>query len=503
VNFGKIAGRTAAGEVKPSSLGCVTNHSNSMSTESTLPDETLKLGLPGVAWLGGSRRVAALLALLLIGLVALGTLATVRASQDTVQAQAAARAQQSQLDQALQQARAQGYTVDDLAQIVSSEKLVAGVAAPILIWLRPTFYRDQAAQLSQLQGSLQGREEKLIGDAKSATAQSISSAKQEIAKDHNLGVDDASLATLQQRLDTFTKNEQSAKVITDFRNTQGQARQLLSDAQAVGKAQTQENSVIDAAAAHLITQQGGNIDSLRQIAKDNLSGARNDAALAAYMNFGDFFKGDYLSLNVAYQRLERYSSDADSGDLNQVAKAAAAGQRYGGQVHDQLFKAMPPKIIVVSHDAQRFWAYENGGLVQESNVTTGRPTLETDLGPMHVQHKNHPWLMHSPWPAGSADWYPDTVVQYATFFTNTGEALHTAPWEADSAMGQGSEYTANGSHGCIHMPYDEAVWTYNWADVGMPVIVYPGDSSPASSQFGQHSTDTNGVPTNGENFRGL
>jgi hypothetical protein len=33
-----------------------------------------------------------------------------------------------------------------------------------------------------------------------------------------------------------------------------------------------------------------------------------------------------------------------------------------------------------------------------------------------------------------------------------------------------------------------------WADVGMPVIVYPGDGSSVANQLSKITTDDNGVP---------
>ncbi len=38
---------------------------------------------------------------------------------------------------------------------------------------------------------------------------------------------------------------------------------------------------------------------------------------------------------------------------------------------------------------------------------------------------------------------------------------------------------------------------YDWAQVGTPVIVYPGDGSPVADQMKQVSVDSNGVPLTG------
>jgi len=137
-------------------------------------------------------------------------------------------------------------------------------------------------------------------------------------------------------------------------------------------------------------------------------------------------------------------------------------------------------------------------VVLETPVTTGiRGVTDygTDFGPMKVLYKEHPHTMHSPWPKTSPLWYPDTVVQWTTFFTWSGESIHDASWEPDSLLGPGSQYNASTrSHGCVHVPFADAQTMYNWAPVGMPVIVYPGDGSPLANQLAQITTDDQGTP---------
>jgi lipoprotein-anchoring transpeptidase ErfK/SrfK len=187
-----------------------------------------------------------------------------------------------------------------------------------------------------------------------------------------------------------------------------------------------------------------------------------------------------------------------SGDVNQAAQGAAGTQRYGDQVHAALMGGLPPKIVLISFQAQHLWAYQGSQVAMETPVTTGIRGVTgygTDFGPMKVVHKDHPWKMQSPWPHGSPLWYPDTVVQWATFFTNTGESIHDSYWEADSRLGPGSQYDASTrSHGCVHVPYGDAQWMYNFADVGTYVVVYSGDGSPVSNQLSQITTDDQGKP---------
>jgi len=149
---------------------------------------------------------------------------------------------------------------------------------------------------------------------------------------------------------------------------------------------------------------------------------------------------------------------------------------------------------VISVAGQRLRAYERGKVVEETLVTTGRPELPTDIGPMQVTKKSSPWTMQSPWPKGSPFWYPDTVVQMVLWFTNTGEGIHDAAWEPASAYGPGSTTGPYASHGCIHVTAAAETFLYNWAELGTPVIVYPGDGSPAADQVAKQTVNAQGEP---------
>jgi len=133
----------------------------------------------------------------------------------------------------------------------------------------------------------------------------------------------------------------------------------------------------------------------------------------------------------------------------------------------------------------------------DTPVTTGRPALPTDIGTMRVLHKDSPWTMQSPWPKGSPNWYPDTVVQMVLWFTRNGEGLHDASWQPVSALGPGSQAGPFASHGCIHLPTAAVKTLFDWAPIGTPVVVYPGDGSPVARQTLQQSVDAVGNPISG------
>jgi hypothetical protein len=144
-------------------------------------------------------------------------------------------------------------------------------------------------------------------------------------------------------------------------------------------------------------------------------------------------------------------------------------------------------------------ASENAALQAEAVDTpndraTGAPDRRRrDAGPP----QGRPWTMQTPWPKGSPAWYPDTVVQMVVWFTKNGEGLHDASWQPAATPGPGSQFGPFASHACIHVPLAAVRTLFEWAPIGTPVVVYPGDGSPASSQALQQSVDPMGNPVTG------
>jgi len=137
------------------------------------------------------------------------------------------------------------------------------------------------------------------------------------------------------------------------------------------------------------------------------------------------------------------------------------------------------KEILVSISHQWMWAYDNGRVVYNSPVMTGRPALPTPTGTYHVFLKLHPTTFYSPWPYGSPYWYPPTFINYALEWHAGGFFLHDASWH--SVFGPGTNlwhYDPKfgwqwGTHGCIAMSLSAAAWLYYWAPIGTLVQVNP------------------------------
>ena len=406
---------------------------------------------------------------------------------------------QQKLDLALAQATRSGYTTIDLAPIQQRKAEIESASAPFWVGDRPAYFRDQAQAMEDLVGQLRTLEAQLLDQTRVQSATSVSDVKAQVDHDRQLGVPETDVNAIQAEYDALVKKQGAAKTISDYRGVVKAAQQVQDHATSVARVQQAENDAVQAAAAALIAKDGGNIEVIRKEGRQALVGGRNDASVASYEALPGRF-ANIVSLNTAYNRLEKWAPGLDSAVLNDVANGAAAAERYGAQVHTLLMQGLAPKHIILSFAAQHVWAYENGSVAMDSLVTTGirgNTAYGTDFGPMKILWRSHPYKFHSPWPKGSPYWYPDTVVQWTAFFTISGEAFHDAYWQPDSTLGPGSQYqTWTRSHGCVHLPYNLAHWMYDWAVEGTPVDVYPGDGTPVANQLALMTTDNQGVPLN-------
>ena len=166
--------------------------------------------------------------------------------------------------------------------------------------------------------------------------------------------------------------------------------------------------------------------------------------------------------------------------------SSAAEYIYGGLVVSSQSQPGPTpqpspqgKEIVVSLSHQWMWAYQNGTLVYNAAVMTGRPALATPTGTYHVFLKLHPTWFYSPWPQGSPYWYPPTYINYALEWRAGGFFLHDSWWHSVYGPGtNGWHYDPKfgwqwGTHGCVAMPLSAAAWLYNWAPIGTTVQINP------------------------------
>ena len=125
------------------------------------------------------------------------------------------------------------------------------------------------------------------------------------------------------------------------------------------------------------------------------------------------------------------------------------------------------KWIDVNVTQQVLTAYEGDKPVHVMVISSGRPEYPTPQGLFTILRRVPSATMDS----SSVPWVRDSYrldnVLYTQYFTELGAALHLAWWKREDSFGIPT------SHGCIGMPLKEALWLWNWAEVGTPLHIHP------------------------------
>ncbi|MBC8098073.1 MAG: L,D-transpeptidase family protein, partial [Armatimonadetes bacterium] len=187
-----------------------------------------------------------------------------------------------------------------------------------------------------------------------------------------------------------------------------------------------------------------------------------DAAYSGIPTQYTVVPGDELGLiakryNVALTDLVQLNalSDADLLFVGQVLTIPAAGVYTPTEADAPPAPSNNGKIILISTENQRIYAYENGTLLRSHLVSTGLPATPTLLGDYAIQYKFVADDMSGP------DYFLPQVPY--TMYYYQGYAIHGTYWH--NAFGRQM------SHGCVNLPPDEAQWFFEWAEVGTPVRV--------------------------------
>ena len=205
---------------------------------------------------------------------------------------------------------------------------------------------------------------------------------------------------------------------------------------------------------------------------------------AAYL--GNPLSEEYIVDGVSYQTFERGQLRWREGeDITMTPVGAMLTDRYDLStdpqpqgaipVYDEaLFvppvaipalDAAPPapgggRAVVVSLSQQALWAYEDGVVVRSTYVSTGKEKFRTPTGLFTVNSKVPEQDM-----AGviGGEAYNVPKVPDVLYFTNRGHAIHGTYWHENFGVPM--------SHGCINLPMDVAEWMYEWAPMGMAVLI--------------------------------
>jgi hypothetical protein len=127
------------------------------------------------------------------------------------------------------------------------------------------------------------------------------------------------------------------------------------------------------------------------------------------------------------------------------------------------------KLLLISLDDQQMWACDGPALASASAITSGAYALPnvqdaTPTGTWQISGK----VTNTHLKGCDENGCWDDYVHFWMPFDG-GYGIHDAPWQTfpfGSAL-----YATGGSHGCVHLPEDEAAWVFNWASVGTTVTI--------------------------------
>ena len=149
-------------------------------------------------------------------------------------------------------------------------------------------------------------------------------------------------------------------------------------------------------------------------------------------------------------------------DINSVK---AGPDLYGQESRTITFHTAKDRVVsTVDVNGHKMTVRINGKVARTIPVTTGMDGLETRRGWKVIMEQFYEKSMSAPGlEPGDPGYYEVPDVYYAQRVTYSGEFLHAAPWS------EGSQGSANVSHGCTGMSTDEAKWLYDISHVGDPV----------------------------------
>lgn len=148
-----------------------------------------------------------------------------------------------------------------------------------------------------------------------------------------------------------------------------------------------------------------------------------------------------------------------NADVNGVS---AGGGIYGQSSAKSSFTVGRSMIIKVNLASDVATVTRDGKKVRTIYVSGGKPGWSTRSGIKLIMGKEYNKKMTNEMIGAKEDY--SLVAQYALRITNSGEFLHSAPWNT------GNFGVRNASHGCVGMSTGDSAWLYENTLVGDPVV---------------------------------
>jgi hypothetical protein len=130
------------------------------------------------------------------------------------------------------------------------------------------------------------------------------------------------------------------------------------------------------------------------------------------------------------------------------------------QVRTPAAQVSPPAgkwIDVILTGPTLVTAYEDGKAQYSAMAIHGMSGWETPFGTFSLLRRVANERMRGPG-------YDVSNVLFTQYFTWDGASIHYNYWS--------SNWGYSGSHGCLGMNYDDALWFWNWATVGTPINIH-------------------------------
>ena len=156
-------------------------------------------------------------------------------------------------------------------------------------------------------------------------------------------------------------------------------------------------------------------------------------------------------------------------DINSVH---AGGGVYGQESRRVEFDIGDSVVSKVDVDRHQMQVFVNGALARTIPISAGKEGWETRSGTKVIIEKFAEKRMNAATIGVDRDdpeYYNLARVKYAMRVTYSGEFLHAAPWS------EGSQGSANVSHGCVGMSTEDARWLYGLTKRGDVVEVTGSD----------------------------